>query len=119
MSQQTPTPWIARNGDILVETEKGQETIATTYPMNHIQGESDSNAAFIVRAVNSHEALLKQLRVAQERFLCYAKWIDEDGFRNAINGRPKMTKNEMEIMKDAKENADEISALIAQSEGEI
>lgn len=59
--QHTPTPWKVMHNEIGLEwnIEAGNELIAVLVPKNQ---RNLDNAAFIVRAVNSHEALLSALK---------------------------------------------------------
>lgn len=59
--QHTPTPWKVMHNEIGLEwnIEAGNELIAVLVPKNQ---RNLDNAAFIVRAVNSHEALLAALK---------------------------------------------------------
>ena len=65
--QHTPTPWKLDGNDIVVDA---QGMIACAYGFI-VNGkairtpETFANAAFIVRAVNSHEALINALKVAE------------------------------------------------------
>lgn len=55
MSKHTPTPWQARENGIY----NGPELIATT---STERNNYEANAAFVVRAVNSHAALVDALQ---------------------------------------------------------
>jgi hypothetical protein len=64
MSEHTPTPWVSKQRDseiviygpekIQVVTTSWHTSIRGSYPLKR---ESLANAAFIVKAVNSHDAL--------------------------------------------------------------
>jgi hypothetical protein len=60
MSKHTPTPWTVPDGGIrpAIYTADEVEHIAT---MADTGDEMEANAAFIVRAVNSHDALVEAL----------------------------------------------------------
>lgn len=79
-TQHTPTPWKLKTDDHLDGTSIYSNEIYITSlegddnPHQQKLGfrpveEQKANAAFIVRAVNSHEALLDALKTARERFV--------------------------------------------------
>jgi hypothetical protein len=65
MSEHTPTPWIVdatKFGPKIYETGRDADAICQLFDKNGIAFISDvANAAFIVRACNSHDALVKAL----------------------------------------------------------
>lgn len=93
--QHTPTPWISepinydaytaaiRIPDSLTGKSNGMGTIA------HLVGTSAvGNAAFIVRAVNSHEGLINALKLAKatiERLKPSVPWEFTQGTRDVID----------------------------------
>lgn len=58
----TPTPWIVVNGLNMPEIRANNTSIADIRFNGHNEVHGQANAAFIVRAVNSHEALLASLK---------------------------------------------------------
>lgn len=98
-AQHTPTPWrfsglitkvSGENGDTLdhlwcgyIDTTaphyRGQ--IASIQSCDHIRGisreEAATNAAFIVKAVNSHDALVKALEIAREAVIESFCFVDQ------------------------------------------
>ena len=62
ITTHTPTPW--RN-DLHNNILAGDVTVATVWGDNKDKPTKE-NAAFIVRAVNSHEALLEAVKTARE-----------------------------------------------------
>jgi hypothetical protein len=67
----TPTPWTLDsnknrfNAPRIVSAEHN-ELLADLYETNHIGTDSAHNAEFIIRAVNSHEALLRAAKHLSE-----------------------------------------------------
>lgn len=60
----TPTPWKGASGTSLDSIMAGNDRIALC-DVTSLKGTSaQANAAFIIRAVNSHETLLKNLKLA-------------------------------------------------------
>lgn len=77
LSGHTPTPWIfdvevqeGWKGRHQIITVSSGETLIASYQTDFVEypetdEENAANAAFIVRAVNSHEALVKALEITQ------------------------------------------------------
>jgi hypothetical protein len=59
----TPGPWVAKSGHNQTILGPNGEALAFTSFGKNI--DDKTNAAFIVRACNSHEAMLEALKVAQ------------------------------------------------------
>lgn len=55
--KHTPAPWHAENGTIYSQ----YATIGSAHGKTRNDAENDANAAFIVRAVNAHDALVEAL----------------------------------------------------------
>lgn len=63
MAEHTPTPWgfmLADGGSLILGP--GNQHVATVNPYYDERARNETNAAFIVRAVNSHDELKKILR---------------------------------------------------------
>jgi hypothetical protein len=108
MAEHTPTPWRVEDGTDLIWGACDQDdhsTYGMGYPIcegklgywgdrRADRGERDANAAFIVKAVNSHEALVKALRDIIEanndfRKAMPEKW-DGDPLQDAIDSAAKL-----------------------------
>lgn len=78
----TPTPWRIVLAPTQIVTDG--EIIAT---LNNAMGveQRQGNAAFIVRAVNSHEELMEAIKVAYQFFNTEANTPDENGLVAAGN----------------------------------
>lgn len=61
----TPTPWEVMNGVQITTIDTSAGCIATTHKNAHRDSTPEVDAAFIVRAVNSHEALLEAAKAMQ------------------------------------------------------
>lgn len=61
MTQNTPTPWLQ---DATHVYDQRENCVANCDQKNY--GRDEANAAFIVRAVNSHDALVKALEKSAE-----------------------------------------------------
>lgn len=97
MSKHTPGPWSADGANILYAApheDDAFEVIEINAPYNSQDrqliayipagfGQSQTNAAFIVRACNAHEELVNQLRLAQ-RMLLQTNWRLEEEFMAEI-----------------------------------
>jgi len=68
MSEATKRPWLTKESQIYAENGNGQ-TIAVVYDLKDDADGSEeaANAALIVQAVNSHDALTVELRSAIAR----------------------------------------------------
>lgn len=64
----TPTPWFTKKGSDEKEHEIFSDKGVFEYPSYVGHAEQAKDAKFIVRAVNSHEALLNACKVALERW---------------------------------------------------
>ena len=70
--QHTPTPWVNQEGmsvgskPLEICTSDCRALIALVLDRPDISHQSEANAAFIVRACNSHEALVEALKQALE-----------------------------------------------------
>lgn len=69
MSKHTSTPWelFDRNGIVAVRnprtrSKKSEIVFWTGFDSSHFPKQAKANAAFIVKAVNSHDALVKALQ---------------------------------------------------------
>ena len=61
VSEHTPTPWaVGARAFLRVETSDGK-TVATTGSDSDLRDQWEANAAFIVKAVNAHDALVEAL----------------------------------------------------------
>ena len=92
--ENTPTPWNRGNLTSMIRDSNGKAIARTT---------NLEDAALIVRAVNSHEALLEQLKESQRRFLSLLGWLET----------PEKGPMEMII----KEGMAKIAQAIAKAEG--
>jgi hypothetical protein len=59
-TRHTPTPWSLQNG--LICALNGRAIIDPGHIAGETEEECEANAAFIVRAVNNHEALVESLK---------------------------------------------------------
>lgn len=73
-SQHTPTPWRSDRRASYRVVAGEDDTVATTGHQSNLHDQWQSNAVFIVRAVNAHEALVEAL----ERLLVAADQISLD-----------------------------------------
>lgn len=82
LPQHTPTPWTYENHEIW----GASKNIAEIHESKSIfsAGEAQANAAFIVRAVNSHEDLLKAAKMALSCMSPDDNDITAQSLRNAI-----------------------------------
>ena len=74
MSEHSPLPWHCNDEDKYPrDILHGEELIATAYPMGMVNSEAigEANARFIVRACNSHEALMVALRRIATEHVAY------------------------------------------------
>ena len=70
MSEHTPTPWRADaprkyagvTWDNIIRSERRNDPVCTVFVAGYMEREAAANAAFIVKAVNSHDALVKALQ---------------------------------------------------------
>ena len=71
MSQHTPTPWnvVTHNGVSLIDGDADRIGVNVEAP---------ANAAFIVRACNSHDALVKALEAVEAWAATHGKPLDFD-----------------------------------------
>lgn len=86
MSEHTPTPWhLGRNGGVYADTQfsrvfadgSGTARVCLSCDFPDRPGEDDANEAFIVRAVNHHDALVAALRAALDYIRgCVDVWED-------------------------------------------
>lgn len=76
----TPIPWHigVRQADVIVYDEKGWAICNCIVYHGKESGEPKANAAFIVRAVNSHEALCEMLKQAREFILRHDELDDDE-----------------------------------------
>ena len=75
-TQHTPTPWAASGVTVYGSDGGARNTVADTTCCGSMTREADeANAAFIVRAVNSHDALVAAVTMV----------LDADGDLNAID----------------------------------
>lgn len=70
-AEHTPTPWNIAPGrnaaDNTIEIREGlYSAVAYVAPRPHYADNQEANAAFIIRAVNSHEELLDSLHYIKE-----------------------------------------------------
>jgi hypothetical protein len=64
MTERTPTPWATLNGDLIVSGE--DDTVVCRVPNHPDNGANwTANAAFIVKAVNNHDLLIKAMEAAK------------------------------------------------------
>lgn len=73
MTKHTPTPWHGEctiSGDVVIHTENREELFIL---QNGSCSENKATAAFIVRACNSHDELVKALETARD-FI--GAWLD-------------------------------------------
>ncbi len=71
-TEHTPTPWTLRK-DRPMAFFRGTEKVGDTAGMSFSDMEAERNAAFIVRAVNSHDELLGLLMHCKEYLEGYAE----------------------------------------------
>ena len=94
----TPTPWTQceacdNSGDILVQGPPEAYEIASI--SGGIDNATDrANAAFIVSAVNAHEALVSALEQLHDAFNAYPRIIDFQRWNNWIDTALKLAKGE-------------------------
>lgn len=69
--QHTPTPWLKAELGV-VRNEVDNYLVARC--IGDTDQEADANAAFIVRAVNSHEAMLEALKLVVRDLKKYGKY---------------------------------------------
>jgi len=92
MSEHTPTPWRVEDGTDLIWGACNPDD-RSSYGMGYsiVEGkapgwkpykpsmeEREANAAFIVKAVNSHDALVEAIKHAKARFECLAEDFQVD-----------------------------------------
>lgn len=78
MSDHTPTPWVVEGASIYTAAVSEPRYVMETAPRQNIgslssprgPSQRDVDAAFIVKAVNAHDALVRALKTARE-------WISE------------------------------------------
>lgn len=77
--EHTPTPWNVRgtNGLRIIYGENG--SIAEVKNLKRLVMENDANAEFIVRACNSHEALLEACKIALSKMQEF-KMLEPDNY---------------------------------------
>ena len=68
----TATPWAIRDMHIVLESDKYRVVATVANPTKELRTESIANAEFIVRACNSHDALVAALQTPPEHVLHYA-----------------------------------------------
>ncbi|MFK4647174.1 hypothetical protein ABIF96_005748 [Bradyrhizobium ottawaense] len=92
MAEHTPTPWVAEpeyengNPTYIHKDGHGIADCSMGYGM-----EDDANAAFIVKAVNNHEALVDRLKEARLQIEYMHSKFDETGTGNAVLARINAT----------------------------
>lgn len=77
MTNHTPTPWAVgpkKLQDVLIVNSAGTQYIAATFGHNY----GEDNAAFIVRSVNAHDALIEALELARDCITSCAGWAHKD-----------------------------------------
>lgn len=69
MSKHTPTPWalFSSNGTIAIKNPRSQKSYNeivfwTGFDASHYPEQAEANAAFIVKAVNSHDTMMTALQ---------------------------------------------------------
>lgn len=70
-NKHTPVPWCVVPGTSAIHTEDGLYLGGA----NLRQGENEANAAFIVRACNSHYELLEALEALSEMLYAAPNWM--------------------------------------------
>jgi len=84
VSEHTPTPWRLEGYSIYSSAHKGRHIVATSDPYWGLN-QNKANAAFIVKAVNSHEALVKALELCKGALeACSQMHPDNRGIATAL-----------------------------------
>lgn len=86
MAEHTTTPWICDSEGILPISRDGVSIVARI--PNHPENKKnwDADAAFIVKAVNNHEALVKIAEAARDYLSAEEGFRPADRLRDEING---------------------------------
>jgi len=66
-SKHSPTPWRLSTQDVCVAFDRTDEIVFDTYGGEHPKEVEQANAAFIIRAVNSHDQLVALLKAADNK----------------------------------------------------
>ena len=79
-TKHTPTPWVQRgryiNVESVVDGVPGHYEVACI--ASHNDDKNEANAAFIVRAVNAHEALYNTVKTIKAEFVNHARVKGEE-----------------------------------------
>lgn len=93
MSAHTPTPWKANVLDCFAYDSRGSRVARCDYPDEVVISyeQQVANTEFIVRACNSHDALVAALKIARDMIV---KDAEESGFPLNAVGKAKLEKIE-------------------------
>ena len=93
--KHTPLPWVAKgDGRIAAPTQDGL-TVPIVAKVQGLAEEVAADTAFIVKAVNSHEAMLEALGVAYQFFNTEANTPDKNGFTVAPDSAVRVVLRKM------------------------
>ena len=83
--KHTPTPWKVIDGKMIIGDSYKEPVIGTINPLTGTDAQDYANAAFICKAVNSHEALLNACKDARAFIQKYVPNADVSWLNGAIN----------------------------------
>ncbi len=93
MTTHTPTPWNLNPKAVLVIESEGI-TVASCGNANVIRDQWEANAAFIVRAVNAHDELLRVVKALES-------WVDANNMPQCQSLMPDKDQSFGEAIKQA------------------
>ncbi len=91
MTQHTPTPWVIKDGYKIYSENVSVAFVSSPFNIDgtftHIDAmglDKEANAAFIVRACNAHDALIKALFECHEYLIGYHATEPDESMRRVV-----------------------------------